>query len=634
MASEIKVDTISEKTSAGGVTIDGLLIKDGGISGDVSLIGTTPTFTIGDAGAEDATLLFDGNAQDYHVGLDDTSDSLVIGLGSALGTTPAMTINSSQVVTFAQNTVFPDGGVAVADLDIDGATDIGAAIVDADLFIVDDGAGGTNRKVTASRIKTYAGGASTLGALTDVTMDATNFTDSLLIQTNSDGSAPGTGTLSSANDNIGIGKNVFAALTSGDDNVVIGNAAGAALTSGVRNILIGSDAGAALTTATDAIFIGNGAGDGHDAETRNIGIGLNALGGAIDGGEYNVAIGHNAGASLTEADKNILIGDVAGDAITTGGPNIFIGYDAGGATTTGTQNFFIGMDAGDANTTGTNNIGIGTNSVGQPDTENDNIGIGYSALGGAISGGEENIAIGRNAGTALTSADNCVFIGFEAGNDVTSGASNTCVGHGAGDKLADGGRNTCIGHDAGSNVITGNDNVFVGDSLTVSSTGVGNAIALGYDFVIDANNFSFGKASNVVTNDFDSDADWSRSSDLRLKRNIQDSTLGLDFINDLRPIKFQWKPSNEIPKEMKSEYNEENKKNLDITSHGFIAQEVKEAIDKHGDTTFGGWHLDKTDNETQRVKKNMFVMPLINAVQELSSQIKTLQDEIKTLKGE
>ena len=59
MASEIKVDTISEKTSAGGVTIDGLLIKDGGISGDVSLIGTTPTFTIGDAGAEDAALVFE-----------------------------------------------------------------------------------------------------------------------------------------------------------------------------------------------------------------------------------------------------------------------------------------------------------------------------------------------------------------------------------------------------------------------------------------------------------------------------------------------------------------------------------------------------------------------------------------------
>jgi hypothetical protein len=31
MASEIKVDTISEKTSAAGVTIDGVLIKDGDI---------------------------------------------------------------------------------------------------------------------------------------------------------------------------------------------------------------------------------------------------------------------------------------------------------------------------------------------------------------------------------------------------------------------------------------------------------------------------------------------------------------------------------------------------------------------------------------------------------------------------
>ena len=40
---------------------------------------------------------------------------------------------------------------ALADLDIDGATDIGAAIVDADLFIIDDGAGGTNRKTTACK---------------------------------------------------------------------------------------------------------------------------------------------------------------------------------------------------------------------------------------------------------------------------------------------------------------------------------------------------------------------------------------------------------------------------------------------------------------------------------------------------
>jgi len=129
--------------------------------GTIQIDGSTPKLTIGNATAEDALILFDGNAQDYHVGLDDSSDSLVLGLGSSLGTTPAITINSSQVATFAQAPVFPDGSIAVADLDIDGATDVGAAIVDADLFIMDDGAGGTNRKVTASRIKTYAGGAVT-----------------------------------------------------------------------------------------------------------------------------------------------------------------------------------------------------------------------------------------------------------------------------------------------------------------------------------------------------------------------------------------------------------------------------------------------------------------------------------------
>ena len=50
------------------------------------------------------------------------------------------------------------GAFDIANLDIDGGTDIGADIVDADLFIIDDGAGGTNRKVAASRIKSYASG--------------------------------------------------------------------------------------------------------------------------------------------------------------------------------------------------------------------------------------------------------------------------------------------------------------------------------------------------------------------------------------------------------------------------------------------------------------------------------------------
>jgi hypothetical protein len=50
------------------------------------------------------------------------------------------------------------GTLPLVAIDIDGGTDIGEDLVDADLFIVDNGAGGTNRKVAASRIKTYVGG--------------------------------------------------------------------------------------------------------------------------------------------------------------------------------------------------------------------------------------------------------------------------------------------------------------------------------------------------------------------------------------------------------------------------------------------------------------------------------------------
>jgi len=58
------------------------------------------------------------------------------------------------------STISTANKISLTALDIDGGTDIGEAVADADLFIVDNGAGGTNRKVTASALKTYAGGAS------------------------------------------------------------------------------------------------------------------------------------------------------------------------------------------------------------------------------------------------------------------------------------------------------------------------------------------------------------------------------------------------------------------------------------------------------------------------------------------
>ncbi len=68
-------------------------------AGDVTMGGTTVVLTLGDAGEEDATLLFDGNAQDFYVALDDTADDLLIGLGNAVGTTPAIAIDEGLAIT-------------------------------------------------------------------------------------------------------------------------------------------------------------------------------------------------------------------------------------------------------------------------------------------------------------------------------------------------------------------------------------------------------------------------------------------------------------------------------------------------------------------------------------------------------
>ena len=92
------------------------------------------------------------------------------------------------------------GSVPLTSLDIDGGTDIGAAITDADLFIVDDGAGGTNRKTTAQRIKDYvssAGGSSSFSAVKVTGISTVGFTDATQLKVS--GISTFTGTIDAVN---------------------------------------------------------------------------------------------------------------------------------------------------------------------------------------------------------------------------------------------------------------------------------------------------------------------------------------------------------------------------------------------------------------------------------------------------
>jgi hypothetical protein len=109
-------------TLGDGAAVDTALIYDGNakdfyvalddsadklVIGEGSTVGTNniltiddDSVTIGDGAAVDTKLVFDGNAQDYYVGLDDSADDLVIGLGSTVGTTPAVSIDENQKATF------------------------------------------------------------------------------------------------------------------------------------------------------------------------------------------------------------------------------------------------------------------------------------------------------------------------------------------------------------------------------------------------------------------------------------------------------------------------------------------------------------------------------------------------------
>jgi hypothetical protein len=58
--------------------------------------GSTPKLVIGDAVAEDTMLAFDGNAQDFRLGIVDSSDTFEIGVGQTHGTTPTMILDPAQ----------------------------------------------------------------------------------------------------------------------------------------------------------------------------------------------------------------------------------------------------------------------------------------------------------------------------------------------------------------------------------------------------------------------------------------------------------------------------------------------------------------------------------------------------------
>ena len=86
--------------------------------------------------------------------------TLPVETGTLIGTGDSGTVTGTMLAT-----ITTANKIGLASIDIDGGTDIGAALTTSDLIIVDDGAGGTNRKATLARLLTLTDGNATALAI-------------------------------------------------------------------------------------------------------------------------------------------------------------------------------------------------------------------------------------------------------------------------------------------------------------------------------------------------------------------------------------------------------------------------------------------------------------------------------------
>jgi len=415
--------------------------------------------------------------------------------------------------------------------------------------------------------------------------------------------------------NVRFGVNAGDAIVSGGNyNVCLGDESGTGLTTGDRNVTVGFSAGKLATTPNDLIAIGYEAG-----------------GGAVLTGANNILLGTDAGHDLTSGAGNVFIGREAGDKTDDAATSVVIGHQAGGA------NFASNMTAVGAGAAAISTVAttaFGKNASNASTVSVANTAIGNSAL--AINVGAQLVtAVGSNALDTLNTSNannRSTAVGYLAGGDATTASNLTLLGGQAGENITTGGSNLCVGRSAGDVIQTGANNTILGTLCDPSAENSTHQIVIGNSIAgTEDNQFSFGKASNVVSNNFATNASFARSSDVHKKTNIEDDTLGLDFINDLRTVTFNWKPNTEFPEHYNDYHPTVSKMKTDIKLHGMIAQEVKTALDNQGVDTFGGWS-EEADG-SQRISQEMFVHPLIKAVQELSAQVDELKTEIKELKN-
>ena len=224
----------------------------------------------------------------------------------------------------------------------------------------------------------------------------------------------------------------------------------------------------------------------------------------------------------------------------------------------------------------------------------------------------QGIAIGINAGQTIIAnngLNKLVAIGLNAAQSAQTGQYNTIIGMAAGQNLTSS-SNTMLGYYAGQTLTSGENNLILGANSTPSSTTVSHEITLG-----DSNITALRCAVTSITS----------LSDSRDKKDIESIDAGLDFINAVRPVKFEWdlRERVDILDDNDTKIGERQPRE-GVKEYGFIAQELDAVQTQFGTEDYSRLvshnNPDKLEADTYR----LFPI-LVKAVQELSAKVAELE---------
>jgi len=263
-------------------------------------------------------------------------------------------------------------------------------------------------------------------------------------------------------------------LSSASNNVFLGKYAGLANVRGSANTFVGVQAGQANLYGAQNTYIGYMSGYSTTQAYYNTGIGSTALVYNTTG-YANTAVGRGAGYNISSGIANCVFGysacsNIEGSAgSVTGSYNNAFGMYSLYRITTGSHNAGFGYSSLQQNTSGFGNIGIGYQSVFCNQVGQHNVGIGYQALRGDATNCNVyyNVAIGRGSLYPITCTTG------------TEGYANTAVGYYSGNQTTTGYGNIFLGYKAGEATTTGYHNIVIGYDIDTSSASASYELNIG-----------------------------------------------------------------------------------------------------------------------------------------------------------